>query len=169
MMAGSLRNDLKTKPRNLCGGRTNWCGISCRRCCLVVAGVQRLELLLMIRATLAAICGNWIVYAVIAAAVAATLGYTYHLGHSSASAKWEAKYNAREVQIAEAHNAEVSRIAQANAMAKALEARRLADLEAANAALEKLIKEKSDEADADPDRDRPALSDSSRLRIDSIH
>jgi uncharacterized protein HemX len=120
-------------------------------------------------ALLGRFAGGWIVYAIVAVIVAAALGYTYHLGHSAAAAKWEAKYNAREVELAEALAAEVSRIEKANAMAKANEAKRLADLEKENAALEKLIKEKSDEADVDPNRDRPALSPDSGLRIDSIH
>ncbi|TIL94666.1 MAG: hypothetical protein E5Y73_11200 [Mesorhizobium sp.] len=110
-----------------------------------------------------------IVYAVAAAAIAAVLGYTYHAGASNKDAEWTLKYNQREVQITEAYNAEVSRQAQANALAKALEAKRLAELEAENVALELKIKELSDEADADPDRDRVCLSDGSRLRIDSIH
>jgi predicted transglutaminase-like cysteine proteinase len=110
-----------------------------------------------------------ILYAIAAAAIAAVLAYTYHAGASNKDAQWQLKYDQREVQITEAYNAEVSRQAQANAMAKALEAKRLDDLEKANAALNKKIKELSDEADADPDRDRVCLSDGSRLRIDSIH
>ncbi|MER9624018.1 hypothetical protein NKI98_21735 [Mesorhizobium sp. M0222] len=102
-------------------------------------------------------------------AVVAVLGYTYHAGYASADAAWSLKYEQREVAITKATNAEVSRISQANAQAKAIEAKRLDELAADNAALEQQIKEKSDEADADPDRDRPALSNDSRLRIDAIH
>lgn len=108
-------------------------------------------------------------YGLIVAAVIAAFGYTYHLGSAHTAAIWTAKYEHRETEIANATAAEISRQAQANAMAKANEAKRMAELEAANAALEAQIKEKSDEADADPDRDRVCLSDSSGMRIDSIH
>ncbi|MER9883086.1 hypothetical protein [Mesorhizobium sp. M0118] len=108
-------------------------------------------------------------YAVAAAAIAAILGWTYHAGSAHKDAEWTLKYNQREVAITEAYNAEVARISQANALAKAIEQKRLADLEAANVALNQKIKELSDEADADPDRDRVCLSDGSRLRIDAIH
>ncbi len=110
-----------------------------------------------------------IVYAIIAAAVIAAFGYTYHSGSAHTAAIWQLKYDQREVAIVAATNAEISRQAQANAMAKAIEAKRLADLLADNAALEKHIKELSDEANADPDRDRVCLSDGSGLRIDQIH
>lgn len=108
-------------------------------------------------------------YGLIAAAIIGAFGYTYHLGYSHASSTWSAKYDAREVAITKATADEISRQAQANAQAKADEQARIAQLEADNAALEKTIKEKSDEADADPDRDRPALSSSAGMRIDSIH
>ncbi|TGQ19343.1 hypothetical protein [Mesorhizobium sp. M00.F.Ca.ET.217.01.1.1] len=108
-------------------------------------------------------------YVLIAAAIAATLGYTYHLGSANTAAIWSAKYEHREAEIAKATAAEISRQAQANAMAKAIEAKRLEQLAVDNAALELQIKGLSDEADADPDRDRPALSNSSRLRIDAVH
>lgn len=110
-----------------------------------------------------------ILYGLAALAVVAVLGYTYHAGYSRADAAWSLKYDQREVAITKATNAEISRISQANAQAKAIEAKRLNELAADNAALEQQIKEKSDEADADPDRDRPALSNDSRLRIDAIH
>ncbi|MBZ9943422.1 hypothetical protein LB533_20255 [Mesorhizobium sp. BR1-1-13] len=110
-----------------------------------------------------------IVYGLAALAVAAVLAWTYHLGSTHTAAVWSLKYDQREVAIQKATNAEISRQAQANAMAKAAEAQRLAALEAENAALEQLIKEKSDEADADPDRDRVCLSGDAGLRIDSIH
>ncbi|RWB65445.1 hypothetical protein [Mesorhizobium sp.] len=108
-------------------------------------------------------------YGIIAAAIATAFGYTYHLGSSHTAAVWSAKYEKREAEIAKATAAETSRQAQANAQAKAIEQQRIAELEAANQALEQLIKEKSDEADADPDRDRPALSSSAGMRIDAIH
>ncbi|QKC99165.1 hypothetical protein [Mesorhizobium sp. NZP2298] len=110
-----------------------------------------------------------IVYGIAALAVAAVLAWTYHSGYSSASHTWQVKYDQREAAITEAYNAEISRQAQANAMAKAAEQKRLDELEAANAALEAHIKELSDEANADPDRDRVCLSDGSGMRIDSIH
>lgn len=108
-------------------------------------------------------------YGVLAAVIVGAFGYTYHLGGVHKEAVWSAKYEKREVEIAKATAAEISRQAQANAQAKAVEQQRIAELEAANQALEQLIKEKSDEADADPDRDRPALSSSAGMRIDAIH
>lgn len=110
-----------------------------------------------------------ILYGLAALAIAAVLAWTYHSGYASAASKWEAKYTAREVAITAATNAETNRQAQANAMAKAQEAKRLDELAAANAALEAHIKELSDAANADPDRDRVCLSDGSGLRIDSVH
>lgn len=110
-----------------------------------------------------------IVDGLIVLAVVAAFGWTYHYGYSSAAAAGQLKYDQREVTITEAYNAEISRQAQANAMAKAIEAKRLDELAAANAALEAHIKELSDAANADPDRDRVCLSDGSGLRIDSIH
>ncbi|TPL36762.1 hypothetical protein [Mesorhizobium sp. B2-4-8] len=110
-----------------------------------------------------------IAYGLAALAVAAILAWTYHAGSAHTAAIWSAKYTAREVAITAATNAEISRQAQANAMAKAAEAKLLDEIAAANAALEQRIKELSDEANADPDRDRVCLSDASGLRIDSVH
>lgn len=110
-----------------------------------------------------------ILYALAAAALAFAVWWVYDLGYDRASDQWEAKYARRETEIASKTAAELSRVQQANAMAKAQEAKRLAELAAENAALEQRIKELSDEADADPDRDRICLSDGSRLRIDSVH
>ena len=108
-------------------------------------------------------------YPAVALAIILAGVLVYGWGHSNASASWEAKYAKREAELAQQVTAEMTRMSQANAMAKAIEAKRIADLAADNAALEKLIKEKSDEADADPDRDRACLSDGGRLRIDAVH
>jgi hypothetical protein len=113
--------------------------------------------------------GRLVIYGLFAMAIAASYGYAYHLGSSRTAAAWSLKYEQREVDIKAATNAEISRQAQANAQAKAIEAKRLAALDADNAALETKIKELSDAANADPDRDRVCLSDGSGLRIDSIH
>ncbi|MBZ9984916.1 hypothetical protein LB521_27670 [Mesorhizobium sp. BR-1-1-8] len=110
-----------------------------------------------------------IAYGLAALAVTAILAWTYHAGAAHTAAIWQLKYDQREVAITAATNAEISRQAQANAQAKAAEAKRLDELEAANKALEAHIKELSDEANADPDRDRVCLSDASGLRIDSVH
>jgi hypothetical protein len=109
-----------------------------------------------------------IMYGLLAAAIAASYGWTYHAGSAASTARWSLKYDQREAAITEAHNTEVNRIFEANAMAKALEAKRLADLLADDEALKQRIKELSDEANADPDRDRVCLSDGSGLRIDSV-
>lgn len=109
------------------------------------------------------------IYGTAALAIVAAFGYTYHRGYASASATWQVKYELREAAIKTQTAAEISRQAQANAQAKAIENKRLDDIAKANAELEKQIKEKSDEADADPDRGNVCLSDGSRLRIDSVH
>ncbi|MGB3899826.1 MAG: hypothetical protein WA973_14900 [Mesorhizobium sp.] len=110
-----------------------------------------------------------ILYGLAALAIVAAFGYTYHAGYSRAAATWEAKYELREAAIRKATADEITRQAQANAQAKAIEADRIRRLAEENAALEEKIKELSDEADADPDRDNTCLSDGSRVRIDSIH
>lgn len=104
----------------------------------------------------------------IGAVVVALLG-AFWFGHHVAAQSWEARYNKREAQIEQQIAAEVSRVARANAMAKANEATRLKKLEADKAQLETRIKELSDAADADPNRDAACLSNDSRLRIDSVH
>lgn len=109
-----------------------------------------------------------ILYGLAALAVVFVVWRIDSFGYNRAAAQWSAKYEKREAEIAQITAAEMNRIQQANAMAKAQEAKRLAELAAENAALEQKIKEMSDEADADPDRDRVCLSDGSRLRIDSI-
>lgn len=108
-------------------------------------------------------------YALAAAALVFAAWWFYDSGFDSATAIGDAKYAKREVEIVNATNAELNRVKQANAMAKASEAKRLAQLAEENAKLEQKIKELSDEADADPDRDRVCLSDGSRVRIDSVH
>ncbi|CAI2935001.1 hypothetical protein [Aminobacter niigataensis] len=108
-------------------------------------------------------------YPAIAVAILLAAVLVYGWGHSNASASWEAKYAKREVEMAQQATAEMSRMSQANAMAKVVEAKRLAELAADNAVLESKIKELSDEADADPDRDRVCLSDGGRVRIDAVH
>lgn len=115
--------------------------------------------------------GGWrgVLIAGAIAGLTGAFGYTYHAGYSSAATAWSLKYTQREVQIASELAAEVSRVAQANALAKAIEAKRIEQLEADRVALEQKIKELSDEAAADPDRDHPALSADSGMRIDSVH
>lgn len=109
-----------------------------------------------------------IVYALVAAAIALAAWWLYGFGYDRAEALWTAKYAKREAEISQLVSAELNRVQQANAIAKELERKRLEKIEAENAALEKRIKELSDEADADPDRDRVCLSDGGRLRIDEI-
>lgn len=107
--------------------------------------------------------------ALAAIAVVAAFAYTYQSGYSRAAASWQAKYELREAQIRQQTADEKIRQAQANAEAALLSAARIARLQADNAARDQRIKELSDEADADPDRDHACLSDGSRLRIDAIH
>lgn len=94
---------------------------------------------------------------------------SYAKGYHTASSSWSTKYELREQQLLAAHIAEQNRQAQANAMAKAVEQKQIQQMEADNAALEQRIKELNDEADKDPDANKPALSDSARMRIDSVH
>jgi len=110
-----------------------------------------------------------ILYGIAALAIIGAFGYTYHRGYTAASATWQAKYELREAEIVKQTAAEISRQAQANAQAKAIENKRLEEVAKADAELDKSIKEKSDEADADPDRGTRCLSDGSRVRIDSVH
>lgn len=110
-----------------------------------------------------------IIAGVAALAIAFGLYLVYDAGYSRAAVKWEAKYELREAQIRQQTADEKIRQAQANAEAALLSAARIARLQADNAARDQKIKELSDEADADPDRDNACLSDGSRLRIDAIH
>lgn len=104
----------------------------------------------------------------IGAILVALLG-SFWFGYHVASASWEARYSKREAQIEQQIAAEVSRVSRANAMAKASESQRLRELEADKTKLKTRIKELSDAADADPNRDNVCLSNDSRMRIDSIH
>lgn len=102
-------------------------------------------------------------------AVVLVCGFSYYKGYSTSSASWSQKYELREAQWKASTTAEISRQAQANAMAKALEQKQLQEMEARNTALEQKVKELNDAADKDPDANKPALSDSARMRIDSVH
>ncbi len=103
--------------------------------------------------------------------LAAIIGYGEWRGHTrynQAVALWSAKYNQRENDLIRASMAEADRQRKANEAAKALEAERIAQLEADNEKLSQLIKELSDEADKDPAADSIVLSPSARLRINKV-
>ncbi|UGX87140.1 hypothetical protein [Phyllobacterium meliloti] len=108
-------------------------------------------------------------YVAIAAIALGILAYTFHLGSSSATAKWEAKIATIERNYASAALAEGTRQGAANKEAKDRESVNLAIIAAQSAALSQKQKELSDAADQDADRDRVCLSDDSRMRIDSIN
>lgn len=96
--------------------------------------------------------------------------YTYidHQGYQRAAVAYEAKIVGIHADYAATALAEVQRQAMANNAAKALEASRIAELQAANSELETRIKELADEADRDPDAGRATLGAAGVRRINSI-
>lgn len=124
--------------------------------------------------TLAALLGGktWLAWLVVAALSVGALGGLYawvdHQGYARASAKWEAKYEARELELQTARFRELDRQATANAEAKAREASRLAAEQARAAELERLLAELSAQADADPNAARPGLSAGAVERLNRI-
>lgn len=96
-------------------------------------------------------------------------GYAlYSRGYGAAETKWSAKYNERENELIRARMAETERQLAANQAAKKAEAERIARIEAEKLALENLIKELSNEADADPAADNVCISESGRVRINKV-
>lgn len=89
-------------------------------------------------------------------------------GYNKADALWSAKYNERENELLRARMAETERQLAANQAAKKAEAERIAKIEAEKLALENLIKELSNEADADPAADNVCLSPDAGVRINKV-
>ena len=105
------------------------------------------------------------------AAVALLWGlYTYvdHHGYQRAAVEYQIKYDKLVAEYNDARTKEILRQVMVNNASKALEAARIAALQAANSELETRIKELADEADKDPDAGRAALGASSVRRINSV-
>jgi FKBP-type peptidyl-prolyl cis-trans isomerase (trigger factor) len=96
--------------------------------------------------------------------------YTYidHQGYQRAAVEYQARYDQLVSEYNDAHAKEIMRQVMANNAAKALEAARIAELQAANSVLETRIKELADEADKDPDAGRAALGAAGVQRINKI-
>lgn len=96
--------------------------------------------------------------------------YTYvdHRGYQRAAVEYQARYDKLVSEYNDARTKEIMRQVVANNAAKALEATRIAELQAANSELETRIKELADEADKDPDAGRAALGAAGVRRINSI-
>ena len=108
-------------------------------------------------AALVAIAALWGVYA-----------YVDHQGYQRAAVEYQARYDKLVSEYNDARAKEIMRQVMANNAAKALEAARIAELQAANSELETRIKELADEADKDPDAGRAALGASSVQRINKV-
>lgn len=120
-------------------------------------GFTSSKLILIGVVSLAACFGAWWIHHTI-----------YNSGYNAAATVWSAKYDKREADLIEKASKERDRQITANNVAKALEAERIAQLEADNQKLSQLIKELSDEADKDPAADTVVLSPSARLRINRV-
>lgn len=118
---------------------------------------------------LTALGAGWIPYAIGLALAAGLFAYGYHLGADQTEATWTAKYATLQSNYASSALAEGTRQANENQTAKAKEAITMATIEAQSLALQKLIKEKVDEANNDPNSGNRCLSDAARMRIDSIN
>lgn len=113
--------------------------------------------------------GRWIAGAMAGVALLlAAYAYVDHRGYQRAAVTYQARidklvgdYNAAEI-------AETERQVAANNAAKAREASRIAEMQAANSKLETRIKELADEAAADPDAGKPVLGAPSVRRINEV-
>jgi hypothetical protein len=111
----------------------------------------------------------WLAALVLAAsAILAAYTYVDHKGYQRAVIVYQARIDTIVADYATAKADEVERQAAANNAAKAREAVRIAEMQAANAALQSQIKELADEADKDPDAGKPAIGASSVQRINKI-
>lgn len=111
---------------------------------------------------------SWIAWLVLASVFAGYTGYIYHQGYSTASTKWELKYNTRELELARELAIEQDRQYQANQRAKELETRRINELKAKELELESLINANNTEATKSPNSGRIGLDLDSVLRLDQI-
>jgi hypothetical protein len=108
-------------------------------------------------AALVAIAALWGVYA-----------YIDDQGYQRAAVTYEAKIVGIHADYAAAALAEAQRQAAANNAAKALEASRIAEMQAANQSLQQQVEELEHEASQDPDAGKPVLGAPSVRRINKI-
>lgn len=115
---------------------------------------------------------KWIVGVIAALALLAAVGgaiaYVDHRGYQRAAVAYQARIDKIVGDYKTAEIAETERQAAANNAAKAREASRIAEMQAANSKLETRIKELADEAAADPDAGKPVLGPSSVRRINEV-
>lgn len=124
--------------------------------------------------TLAKLLGvdKWLVGAVAALAVVAALWGVYAYidarGYERAAVEYKAEIAELKRQAVDALNKEVERQASVQNQAKAREAARIAEMQAANEDLQSQIQELQREADEDPSADVPVLGAPSVRRINKI-
>ncbi|WP_260694590.1 hypothetical protein [Rhizobium leguminosarum] len=115
---------------------------------------------------------KWIVGVIAALALLAAVGgavaYIDHRGYQRAAVAYQARIDKIVGDYKTAEIAEVERQIAANNAAKAREASRIAEMQAANSKLETRIRELADEAAADPDAGKPVLGSSSVRRINEV-
>jgi hypothetical protein len=113
--------------------------------------------------------GRWIAGAVAGVALLLTAyAYVDHKGYQRAAVTYQARIDKLVGDYKTAEIAETERQAAANNAAKAREASRIAEMQAANSKLETRIKELADEAAADPDAGKPVLGAPSVRRINEV-
>jgi hypothetical protein len=113
--------------------------------------------------------GRWIAGAVAGVALLlAAYAYVDHRGYQRAVVTYQARIDKLVGDYKTAEIAEAERQAAANNAAKAREASRIAEMQAANSKLETRIKELADEAAADPDAGKPVLGAPSVRRINEV-
>lgn len=113
--------------------------------------------------------GRWIAGALAGIALLlAAYAYVDHRGYQRAAVTYQARIDKLVGDYKTAEIAETKRQAAANNAAKAREASRIAEMQAANSKLETRIKELADEAAADPDAGKPVLGAPSVRRINEV-
>lgn len=112
---------------------------------------------------LTSILRNWKLFV----AIVGILG-AFVFGYNLASDKWENKYNEREVQIATETAKEQDRQYRANERAKELEQKRIETIRDLESELNEINERNSEEAAADPDRDRIGVNADGVLRLNRI-
>ncbi|NTG85878.1 hypothetical protein G6L15_06915 [Agrobacterium rhizogenes] len=111
----------------------------------------------------------WAVIALLATgAVGAAYLYVDHRGYQRAATEYKASIAQMKADAATARADEIERQSAVNDAAKAAEARRIAEMQAANQSLQSKIEELQREADQDPDANRSALGADSVRRINQI-
>ncbi|MDK4727482.1 hypothetical protein [Rhizobium phaseoli] len=94
--------------------------------------------------------------------------YVDHRGYARAEAHYKAVIAAEHAAAVTARDAETERQAAANNAAKAREAERIAEMQAANESLNQKIEELQREASQDPDAGRVVLGAPSVRRVNKV-